>query len=124
MSMTEIERYEKVMAAIKENNEIITSQRAEFENLVSRVIRALPEDHNEQHNKIRTHLAMSPEPKEHGEHHEFTQSLQKHFNSVIEVIVKSIGYVIVAALLLGAGAWVMNVTNGGSPKQSMSRQAE
>lgn len=98
MGESEFERYNRLIDLIVEQHKKMDA----FTALV-------PHDHIEQHEAIKNHLAQSPAPKEHGDHHSFVAGMQKHVGSVIDILVKTIGYSIAGAFALGVIVWVANV---------------
>lgn len=113
--MTEPEKLTLIVELISRQTKVMEENNQRFD----AVIKQMPFDHLQQHDLLRLHLAHIPTPKDHGDDHEFTQSMKKHVSSIVDVIVKSIGMAIVAVLLLGIGAWVMQ-NNGVSIKTSQT----
>lgn len=71
----------------------------------------LPFDHIAQHDLLRIHLTHSPDAKEHGEDHTFTNGMRRRTDGIVDVVVKSIGVAIVICMCAGAAAWVMGVSH-------------
>lgn len=101
--MTEQEKLSLIVDLISRQTKIMEENNRKFD----AVLNQMPFDHLAQHDLLREHLAHIPPPKDHGDDHEFTASMKKHVGSIVDVVVKSVGYAIVALLLLGVGAWVM-----------------
>lgn len=109
--MTEQEKLSLIIELISRQQKSLEENNQRFD----QVIKQMPFDHLQQHDLLRLHLAHIPTPKDHGDDHEFTQSMKKHVSSIVDVIVKSIGVAIVTLIGLGAVAWV--VKNNGLDQQ-------
>lgn len=104
--MTEQEKLSLIIDLISRQQKALDENNQRFDS----VIKQMPFDHLQQHDLLRLHLAHIPGPKDHGDDHEFTQSLKKHVNTIIDVVVKAVGMAIVAILSLGLVAWVIQTS--------------
>lgn len=83
-------------------NEVRISK-AEIEEVITDL---LPKDHEQSHDDIRKFMEHSPEPKIHGDHHDFTESVRIRLEHLIIAIFKGIGGIILISLVIGLYAWV------------------
>ncbi len=101
--MTEQEKLSLIIELISRQQGSIDAHNDKVEQILSQ----MPFDHLQQHDLLRLHLAHIPAPKDHGDDHEFTQSMKKHVGTIVDVIVKSVGVAIVTILGLGIVAWMV-----------------
>jgi hypothetical protein len=105
---------EEILEALLKVSTQVTQLVVDYESIdtkISNAVRAevnsrLPFDHTTQHDLMREHLSHSPNPKEHGEQHVFTKTLQDGITVVIGTALRGIGYIILLAFLLGSWVWV------------------
>lgn len=109
--MSEEDKFSLIIKMLNEQTRMIEENRKCMEEGIKSINSQMPFDHLPQHDLLRLHLAHIPAPKDHGDHHEFTESWRRNMGLITEVIVKSVGYVLVAAMGLGVIAWVAQTNN-------------
>ena len=77
--------------------------RAEIEEAVLDI---LPKEHEKSHEDMRKFIEHSPEPKIHGDHHDFTESVRGRLEHLIVAVFKALGGIILMALAIGLYTWV------------------
>lgn len=85
--------------------EIISEIRLSAEEVEKIVTASLPKEHDKQHEDIRRFMEHSPDPKVHGDHHDFTESVRNKIEHMIVAIFKGLGGVILLALGIGFYTW-------------------
>lgn len=105
--MSEEDKFNIILGMLKQQTGMIEDNRKASDENFKKMVDKMPFDHLAQHDLLRTHLAMSPDPKIHGDHHDFTDTLQKHMATIVSTFIKGIGVVLTAIFLLGIGVWVM-----------------
>ncbi len=91
---------------IEGKQQILDNVRLDSDNVRSIVQDALPKNHAEQHIEIQRFLEHSPDPKMHGDHHDFTESVRSKLEHMIVAIFKTLGGIIFIALAIGFYTWV------------------
>lgn len=66
----------------------------------------LPKDHDKEHIELRRFLEHSPDPKIHGDHHDFTENVRTNLQHMIVAVFKGLGGIILIAFLIGFYSWV------------------
>lgn len=91
---------------IEGKREILSSVKIDSDNVREIVTDMLPKDHAQQHIDFQRFLEHSPDPKEHGDHHDFTESVRSKIEHMIVAIFKALGGIIFIALAIGLYTWV------------------
>ena len=71
----------------------------------------LPRDHDRDHVEMRRFMDHSPEPKMHGDHHDFTEAVKANIKHMIISIFKGLGGILLIALVIGLYSWVKHQAN-------------
>lgn len=90
----------------KSKQEIINEVRLSKTEIEEVVTAILPKDHEKQHIDIQRFLDHAPDPKVHGDHHDFTESVRTKIEHTIVAIFKGLGGIILIALLIGLYTWM------------------
>lgn len=97
---------------VKASHDISRTGHAHIEETVKEALtKQLPFDHLVQHDKLREFLTHSPEPKDHGDHHDFTEGVRSSLRTVVSGVLKGVGGIILIALVLGSWVWMQGVAD-------------
>lgn len=96
---------DEMLAAKKEILNEVRLSKSQVEDIVEEM---LPRDHERDHAEIRRFLEHSPDPKIHGDHHDFTENIKANIQHMIVSVFKGLGGIILIALLIGLYSWVKN----------------
>lgn len=66
----------------------------------------LPREHEKDHDNFKRFLEHAPDPKVHGDHHDFTENVKANIQHMIVAVFKALGGVILLALFIGLYSWV------------------
>jgi hypothetical protein len=88
--------------------EIISDIRLSTEEVKKIVTASLPKEHDKQHEDIARFMEHSPDPKLHGDHHDFTESIRSKIEHMIVAIFKGLGGIVLLALAVGFYTWIKN----------------
>jgi len=86
--------------------EILNSVKINKADIEAAVHDALPKNHEQSHEEIRKFIEHAPDPKLHGDHHDFTESVRVRLEHLIVAVFKGLGGIILIALLIGLYTWI------------------
>lgn len=91
---------------LKGKTEILNEVKVSKSDVEEALTNILPKNHDQSHEDIRKFMEHSPDPKLHGDHHDFTESVRVRLEHLIVAIFKGLGGVILLALTIGLYTWV------------------